>query len=47
MVARHIESLRDGSLRIEIDSRFPLADAAAAHRYIEERRAFGRVVLVP
>ena len=30
-----------------IDRTFPLADAAEAHRYIESRRAFGRVLLVP
>ena len=27
--------------------RFPLADAAEAHRYIESRQAFGRVLLRP
>ena len=26
---------------------FPLAEAAEAHRYIESRQAFGRVLLVP
>jgi NADPH:quinone reductase-like Zn-dependent oxidoreductase len=26
---------------------FPLAEAAEAHRYIEGRHAFGRVLLVP
>jgi len=30
-----------------IDRRFPLAEAAAAHRYIESRAAFGRVLLIP
>ena len=30
-----------------IDRTFPLAEAAEAHRYIESRRAFGRVLLVP
>jgi NADPH2:quinone reductase len=47
MVARHIAELADGTLRVAIDRRFPLADAAAAHAYIESRRAFGRVLLVP
>jgi NADPH:quinone reductase len=36
-----------GELRAHVDRVFPLADAAKAHRYVEERRAFGRVVLVP
>ena len=36
-----------GELRVVIDRTFPLAEAAAAHAYLEQRRAFGRVVLVP
>lgn len=36
-----------GELTAVIDRTFPLADAADAHRYIESRQAFGRVVLVP
>ncbi len=47
MVARHIADVGRGALRIVIDRRYPLAEAAAAHRYIESRRAFGRVLLVP
>jgi NADPH2:quinone reductase len=34
-------------LRVAIDRAFPLADAADAHRYIESRQAFGRVLLIP
>jgi len=30
-----------------VDRTFPLADAAAAHAYVESRAAFGRVVMVP
>jgi NADPH2:quinone reductase len=30
-----------------MDRTFPLADAAAAHAFIESRQAFGRVLLVP
>ncbi len=47
MIARHIEDIAAGRLRVVIDRRFPLADAAAAHAYIESRQAFGRVVLLP
>ena len=32
---------------VVIDRTFPLAEAAAAHAYIESRQAFGRVVLTP
>jgi NADPH:quinone reductase len=46
-----IESLLDrvaaGELRVSIDRVFPLSEAAEAHRYIESRHAFGRVLLRP
>jgi NADPH:quinone reductase-like Zn-dependent oxidoreductase len=38
---------RDGKIRPRVDRAFPLADAAAAHRYIHERRNIGKVVLTP
>jgi NADPH2:quinone reductase len=47
MIAGHLESIARGDLRVIIDRRYPLAEAAAAHAYVESRRAFGRVVLVP
>jgi NADPH2:quinone reductase len=34
-------------VQIVIDRTFPLAEAAAAHEYIESRKAFGRVILTP
>jgi len=34
-----------GTFRVAIDRRFPLADAAAAHRYLERRQNIGKVVL--
>jgi len=37
----------NGSLRTVIGSRWPLADAAAAHRAVEERRTVGKVILTP
>jgi NADPH:quinone reductase len=47
MIERLIARVASGELRVEIDRRFPLAEAADAHRYVESRRAFGRVLLVP
>jgi NADPH:quinone reductase len=37
----------EGAVRPIVGSTFPLADAAAAHRLIEERKHVGKVVLVP
>jgi len=34
-------------LTVVIDATFPLAQAAEAHRYIESRKAFGRVIMTP
>ncbi len=42
-----LADLTKGELQVIIDRRFPLAEAAAAHAYIESRAAFGRVVLIP
>ncbi len=47
MIAGLFERIAAGDLRVEIDSSFPLAEAAAAHAYLESRKAFGRVVLKP
>lgn len=47
MIARHLDDIAAGELRVEIDRSFPLAEAAAAHEYIEGRAAVGRVILVP
>jgi NADPH2:quinone reductase len=47
MIERHLHDVAAGKLRVVIDRRFPLAEAAAAHAYVESRAAFGRVVLVP
>jgi NADPH:quinone reductase-like Zn-dependent oxidoreductase len=35
-----------GRIKPRVDRAFPLADAAAAHRYIQERKNVGKVVLV-
>jgi NADPH2:quinone reductase len=47
MIQRHLDDLTRGALRIVVDRTFPLAEAAAAHAFIEGRNAFGRVVLIP
>jgi NADPH2:quinone reductase len=47
MVARHIADVGKGALQVVIDRRFPLSEAADAHRFIESRQAFGRVLLIP
>ena len=47
MIAGHFAALAAGNLEIVIDREFPLAEAAAAHAYIESRQAFGRVLLIP
>lgn len=39
--------LAAGKLRPVVDKVFPLQDARAAHAYIQDRRVFGKVVLVP
>jgi NADPH2:quinone reductase len=47
MIARHLEDVARGDLRVVIDRTFPLSDAVGAHAYLESRQAFGRVVLTP
>jgi NADPH2:quinone reductase len=45
MIADLFERVASGGLSVEIDQTFPLAEAAAAHAYVESRKAFGRVVM--
>ena len=47
MIQGLIDRVASGELRVEIDREFPLAEAAAAHAYLEGRNAFGRVVMTP
>jgi NADPH2:quinone reductase len=47
MIARHLDDIARGELKVVIDRTFPLSEAAGAHAYIESRQAFGRVLLVP
>jgi NADPH2:quinone reductase len=41
------ELLADGTLEVQLGHTFDLADAAEAHRFIEDRKSQGKVVLVP
>ncbi|HEX9641244.1 MAG TPA: zinc-binding dehydrogenase, partial [Candidatus Krumholzibacteria bacterium] len=47
MIARHLDDIAKGKLRVVIDRAYPLSEAADAHAYIESRQAFGRVLLLP
>jgi NADPH2:quinone reductase len=47
VIGECIARVAKGELRVVIDRKFALADAAAAHMYIESRSAFGRVVMLP
>jgi NADPH2:quinone reductase len=47
MISELFDQVASGAVRVEIDRSFPLAEAAAAHAYIESRQAFGRVVMTP
>jgi len=47
MLAEILELFADGSVEPVVDRRFSFDDAAAAHRYIQDRKNFGKVLLVP
>ncbi|HEX2575951.1 MAG TPA: zinc-binding alcohol dehydrogenase family protein [Aquihabitans sp.] len=46
-IVRLLDLVAAGELQVVVDRSYPLAEAAAAHAYLEDRKAFGRVVLVP
>lgn len=37
----------DGSLKVHVAARFPLAEGAAAHAFLESRQSSGKVLLIP
>ncbi len=47
MIQSLVDDVATGRLKAVIDKTFPLKDAAAAHAYIESRKAVGRVLLIP
>jgi NADPH2:quinone reductase len=47
LVSALLDRVAAGELHVVVDRTFPLSEAADAHRYIESRQAFGRVLLVP
>jgi NADPH2:quinone reductase len=47
MIQTLVDEVAAGKLKAVIDRTFPLSEAAAAHAYIESRKAVGRVLLVP
>jgi NADPH2:quinone reductase len=46
-IAELVDLWRQGAIRPVVGAELPLADAAEAHRLVEERRSTGKVVLVP
>lgn len=47
MIADIFADMAKGDLTMPIDRRFPLSEAADAHRYAEQGHPFGRIVLIP
>jgi NADPH2:quinone reductase len=47
MIDGLVQDVAAGRLTVLVDRTFPLAEAAAAHAFIENRQAVGRVVLIP
>ncbi len=44
--ARCFALMREGRLKLHIGKTFPLAEAAAAHRYLESRQSTGKLILL-
>jgi NADPH2:quinone reductase len=47
LIAGLLARLGTGELKVALDKTFSLADAAAAHRYVEAGTGFGRVLMLP
>ncbi len=44
---RLFEMIRSGTVKVEISARYPLAEAAEAHRALESRATTGSLILLP
>ena len=42
-----LNKLADGDIKLQIQSEYPLAEAAAAHRELEQGDSFGKIILLP
>jgi NADPH:quinone reductase-like Zn-dependent oxidoreductase len=42
-----MEMYKNGELKPHVDKSFPFAEAGAAHQYLHDRKAKGKVLLVP
>ena len=47
MAGNVFNAFREGTIRLEVRHRYPLAAAADAHRDLEARRTSGQLVLLP
>jgi NADPH2:quinone reductase len=47
LIENLLERIAKKELSVVVDSTFPLSQAAEAHRHIESRKAFGRVLMTP
>jgi len=47
MISRLLDDIAAGEIKVPIDRTFPLSQAAEAHAFIEDRKAVGRVLLIP
>jgi len=47
LIENLLERIAKKELSVVVDSTFPLSEAAEAHRHIESRKAFGRVLMTP
>ncbi len=47
MIGQLLKDIGSGSIRVPLDRKFSLAQAAEAHAFIESRQAVGRVLLIP
>jgi NADPH:quinone reductase-like Zn-dependent oxidoreductase len=47
MLAEILDLFADGTFTPVVDRSFPFSEVAAAHRYIQDRKNFGKVILTP